>query len=132
MMLTCAPVSTTGFHDSIFFSDDDRLHFLRLVARVVERFSWICYAYCLMDNHYHLIVELRRANLSLALQWLNMSYSGWFNRRHERFGTWWAERFKSVVVEDQPSSLEAVAAWYGPTINLAHSRHECVNPFRNR
>jgi hypothetical protein len=59
-----------------------------------------------MDNHYHLIVELRRANLSLALQWLNLSYSAWFNRRHDRVGHLFQGRFKSVLFSAPASALE--------------------------
>jgi hypothetical protein len=52
-----------------------------------------------MDNHYHLLLELQRPNLSRAIQWLNVSYSVWFNRRHRRNGYLFQGRFKSVVVD---------------------------------
>ena len=50
----------------------------------------------------------RMGDVSMFMKELKQRFSKWFNRRHERFGTLWAERFKSVIVEDQPSSLEAV------------------------
>ena len=53
----------------------------------------------------------RMGDVSMFMKELKQRFSKWFNRRHERFGTLWAERFKSVIVEDQPSSLEAVAAY---------------------
>src|SRR5258708_38313654 len=53
-----------------------------------------------MGNHYHLLVETPEANLSRAMQWLNVSYSIWFNRRHDRAGHLLQGRFKAVVVED--------------------------------
>ena len=52
----------------------------------------------------------RMGDVSAFMGELKQRFSRWYNRTHERFGTLWAERFKSVVVEDQPGSLEAVAA----------------------
>jgi putative transposase len=59
-----------------------------------------------MDNHYHLLLELMEANLSRAAQWLNLSYSMWFNQRHERSGHLLQGRFKSVVVNREEWGLE--------------------------
>jgi len=59
----------------------------------------------LMDNHYHLLLELAEANLSRAVQWLNVSYSVWFNRRHHRSGHLFQGRFKSVVVSPDEWAL---------------------------
>ena len=53
----------------------------------------------------------RMGDVSAYMKELKQRFSRWYNRRHDRFGTLWAERFKSVIVEDQPSSLEAVAAY---------------------
>lgn len=91
---------------AIFRDDRDRAHFLELLEIMVGRFGLLLHCFVLMDNHYHLIVELRRANLSLALQWLNMSYSGWFNRRHDRAGHLFQGRFKSVLFSAPASALE--------------------------
>jgi len=49
-----------------------------------ERFEVRVHAYVLMDNHYHLLLETRAANLTQAMQWLQVSYTVWFNRRHRR------------------------------------------------
>ena len=57
-------------------------------------------AYVLMDNHYHLLLETPEPNLSAVGQWLNVSYSVWFNRRHRRSGHLFQGRFKAVIVED--------------------------------
>ena len=57
----------------IFKDDRDRLHFLELVGEVVERFRLRAHAYVLMDNHYHLLLELGEANLARAVQWVNRS-----------------------------------------------------------
>jgi len=58
------------------------------------------HAYCLLGNHYHLILQTPDANLSQGMQWLGLSYSSWFNARHRRVGPLFQGRFKSVPVED--------------------------------
>ena len=82
----------------IYRDERDRRHFVELVEEMVGRFRLRVHAYVLMNNHYHLMVELGEANLSRAFQWLNVSYSVWFNRRHERSGHLFQGRFKSVVI----------------------------------
>jgi REP element-mobilizing transposase RayT len=72
-----------------------------------------------MDNHYHLILELTELNLSRAGQWLNGSYSTWFNRRHRRCGHLFQGRFKAVIVDPEE--------W-----GLALSRYVHLNPVRIR
>ncbi len=84
----------------IYRDDFDRAHFLELLAELGERFGARVHAYVLMDNHFHLLLETPEANLSEAMQWLNVSYSVWFNRRHNRVGHLFQGRFKAVVVED--------------------------------
>jgi REP element-mobilizing transposase RayT len=71
---------------AIFREDRDREHFCQWLAEMVERFDIRLHALVLMDNHDHLILELTGLNLSRAGQWLNGSYSTWFNRRHRRCG----------------------------------------------
>src|SRR5438046_9253599 len=70
----------------IFWSDSDRELFLSILAQVVSRYGWLCHAYCLMDNHYHLLVETPKANLSLGMRQLNGVYKQAFNRHHQRRG----------------------------------------------
>jgi REP element-mobilizing transposase RayT len=60
---------------AIYRVDGDRAHFLELLAQATEQFGIRVHAYVLMDNHYHLLIETPEANLSRALQWLNVSYS---------------------------------------------------------
>jgi len=83
----------------IFRDNRDRAHFCSLLGEMVGRFQVRLHAFVLMDNHYHLIVELTEPNLSRTGQWLNVSYSVWFNRRHGRSGHLFQGRFKSVVVD---------------------------------
>ena len=67
----------------IYRQDADRKHFLELFPLWVERFGCQLHAYVLMDNHYHLLAETPEPNLSRAMQWLNTSYSVWFNRHYQ-------------------------------------------------
>jgi len=83
----------------IYREPADRLRFLELVADCCQRFQVWLWGYILMDNHYHLGVETPEANLSRAMQWLNGSYSIWFNRRYRRSGHLFQGRFRSVLVD---------------------------------
>ncbi len=95
-------MTARGNEQRLTFRDDrDREHFLELLAQWVDRFRLRLHAYVLMPNHYHLLAETTEANLSQAMQWLNVSYTVWFNRRHQRVGRLFQGRFKSVIVESE-------------------------------
>lgn len=91
---------------AIYRDDHDRLHFCELLEEMVQRFGVRLHAYVLMENHYHLILELTESNLSRSAQWLNVSYSVWFNHRHERSGHLFQGRFKSITVDPAQWGLE--------------------------
>lgn len=84
---------------AVFRDDDDRRRFLETLAEMVERFGVRLHAYCLMPNHYHLLVETPRANLSQAIGWLQVTYTVRFNRRHRRSGHLFQGRFKAQLIE---------------------------------
>ena len=84
---------------AIFRSDRDRERFLDLLGECRVRFGLRIHAYVLMTNHYHLIVETAKGQLSRALHWLNVSYTVWFNRRHRRSGHLFQGRFKGILLE---------------------------------
>ena len=86
--------------------DDDRGAFLDVLASTCERFNWICHAYCLMTNHYHLLVETPDANLSKGMHQLNGVYTQYVNRRHGRVGHLFQGRFKGILVERDSYLLE--------------------------
>jgi putative transposase len=90
----------------IYLEDGDREHFLEILGSSVKRFHWICHAYCLLGNHYHLLLETPEPNLSRGMQYLNGVYTQWFNRRHARYGHLFQGRFKSIVVEKDSYLLE--------------------------
>lgn len=89
----------------IFLHDRDRTHFCELLPEWVERFGIALHAYVLMDNHYHLLGETSEPNLSQAMQWLNLSYTAWFNRRRQRSGHLFQGRFKSIIFDPNACAL---------------------------
>ena len=92
--------------ERIYLTDGDRLEFLDVLDQVASRFGWICHAYCLMSNHYHLLVETPAANLSKGMQLLNGVYTQRFNRATKRSGHVFQGRFKAVLVEKESHLLE--------------------------
>ncbi len=90
----------------VFEDDEDQANFLNLIEETVDRFNWHCYAYCLMDNHYHLLVETIEANLSLGMRHINGVCTQQFNRRHNRVGHLFQGRFKSILVDRDACLLE--------------------------
>jgi REP element-mobilizing transposase RayT len=90
----------------IFDDDRDRKGFLFTLDDVVQRYRWICHAYCLMENHYHLLIETPEANLSRGMRQLNGVYTQRFNRRHKKTGHLFEGRFKAILVEKENYLLE--------------------------
>jgi REP-associated tyrosine transposase len=90
----------------IFLGDSDRHLFLDVLGVAIERCHWLCHAYCLMTNHYHLVLETPKANLSRGMRHLNGLYTQRFNRRHERVGHLFQGRFTGILVERESHLLE--------------------------
>ena len=84
---------------TIFDGETECEHFLDLLGEVRERYRFVIHAYCLLDTHWHAIVQTPDANLSQGMQWLGLAYSSWYNGRHRRAGPLFQGRFKSVPVE---------------------------------
>jgi REP element-mobilizing transposase RayT len=91
---------------AIFRDDVDRERFLEILLDTVSLRKWVCHAYCLMDNHYHLLIETPEPNLSRGMRSLNGEYTQAFNRRHRRPGHVFQGRYKSVLVEKERHLLE--------------------------
>jgi REP-associated tyrosine transposase len=91
---------------AIFRDDKDRESFLNTLAQVTARFHWICHAYCLMSNHYHLVIETPDGNLSKGMRQLNGVYTQAFNKRHRRVGHIFQGRFKGILVQKDSHFLE--------------------------
>ena len=83
----------------IYRDPADRQRFLETLEEAVDRFGLVVHAYCLLGNHYHLLLQTPRANLTGALGWLQATYSIRFNRRHKRSGHLFQGRFKAHLVE---------------------------------
>jgi REP element-mobilizing transposase RayT len=91
---------------TIFVDDKDRGRFLDAVGEMSERFNIDIFAYVLMDNHYHLLVRTRRANLKKAMHWFGTTYTQRFNRRHFRSGHLFQGRYKSIIIENDAYLLQ--------------------------
>ena len=93
----------------IALDDADRLAWMRLRAEVDDRFGWITYAFCLMGNHYHLVVEAALDRLSRGLHRLNGVYAQRFNARHDRVGHVFQARFDARSIESDDYAEAACA-----------------------
>jgi len=101
-------INHRGNHqDYIFRDDNDRKLFLKLFQTTIKRMNWICHAYCLMGNHYHLLLEIPEGILSRGMAWLNSLYTQKFNKRYGTPGHLFQGRFKSRLIEDNMQFLMA-------------------------
>lgn len=91
---------------SIYLDEADRGAFLDIVSSAVKRYNWLCHAYCLMTNHYHLVIETPDGNLSEGMRHINGVYTQFFNRKHETVGHLFQGRFKAILVEKDSHLLE--------------------------
>jgi putative transposase len=103
----------------IFADETDCAEFVQLLVESLERYDVALHAYVLMGNHYHLMAETRRANLSRWMHWLTTAYTVYFNRRHRRVGHLFQGRYKSIVVEAE-----------GYCLSLSRYLH--LNPVRGK
>ncbi len=103
--------------EDIYLEDNDRFNFLQILTLVCERYNWVCHSYCLMSNHYHLLIETPDANLSQGMRQLNGVYTQKFNRNHNRDGHVFQGRYKAILIQ-KDSYL------------LALSRYIVLNPVR--
>lgn len=94
--------------EDIYLDDDDRRLFLVVLSEVCARFNWLLHAYCLMGNHYHLLVETPDGNLSKGMRQMNGVYTQRFNRKHGRVGHVFQGRYKAIIVHKESYLLELV------------------------
>ena len=92
----------------IYLSDLDREFFVRLLRKVVRECGWRLFAYTLMDNHYHLLVQTPDPNIATGLHQLNFTYARHFNGAHGLTGHLFEKRYASVVVEEDDHFLELI------------------------
>ena len=82
--------------------------FLDLFGRVCEQFNWSCHAYCLMTNHYHVVIETGDGNLSKGMRHMNGVYTQAFNRQHRRVGHVFQGRYKAILCQKDAYAMELV------------------------
>ncbi len=92
--------------EDIYLDDNDRETYLNVLSDVCQRFNWTIHAYCLMSNHYHLLVETPDSNLAKGMRQLNGVYTQRFNRRHTRAGHVFQGRYKAILVQKESYLLE--------------------------
>jgi len=105
--------------EDIYDDDSDRMRWLEILGDVCECYNWRVHAYCLMDNHYHLVVETIEGNLSKGMRQLNGVYTQYFNRRHNHTGHLFQGRYKAIHVDKESYLLEL-------------TRYVVLNPIRAR
>ena len=92
--------------DAIFLDDQDRATLIKILARTLRVCDAHAFAFCLMGNHYHLVLQTRQANLSVLMRRVNSLYSLTFNQRHRRHGHVFEGRFFAVHVDRDAYLLE--------------------------
>lgn len=90
----------------IYRDEEDRALFLSILHSVNQKYNWRCHAYCLMDNHYHLVIETPDGNLSKGMRQLNGVYTQACNKRHNRVGHIFQGRYKAIVIDKESHLLE--------------------------
>jgi putative transposase len=102
-------VISRGIERRAIFSDDtDRRRYLSILEKAVAKFRFHLYAYCLMDNHVHLALEVGTMPISRIMRSVNTTYAGYFNARHRRSGYLFQGRYKSFVVDCEPYLLSLI------------------------
>jgi len=113
-------VTSRGNNKNPVFEDDhDREAFLMTLQHVIKRYHWICHTYCLMTNHYHLLIETPEGNLSLGMRQLNGVYTQSFNKDHVRTGHLFQGRYRAILIQKDSHLLEVC-------------RYVVLNPVRAR
>jgi REP element-mobilizing transposase RayT len=97
---------------SIFLDDVDRQDFIKTLAEACQKTGWQVHAFCLMGNHYHLVIETPNANLVAGMSWLQSSYTIRLNRRHKLIGHVLSGRYKAQVVDGSGNGYLRTACDY--------------------
>ena len=111
--------------EAVFEDDQDRQRFLETVAEACQKTSWQVHAYCLMSNHFHLVIETPQPNLVAGMKWLLGTYTGRHNRRHKEFGHLFSGRYKALVVDGSGNGYLKTVCDY---VHLNPTRAQLVEP----
>jgi len=102
----CYHITSRGNRkEKIFYTDNDRIVFLEKLNETFKKYSFVCYAYCLMENHYHLFVRTPYANITEGMHYINASYTNWFKAKHNIVGVIFQGRYKSILVDENNYGL---------------------------
>src|ERR1035438_7001666 len=85
--------------EAIFEDDEDRQRFLQTLTEACEKTGWQVHAYCLMRNHFHLVIETPQPNLVAGMKWLLGTYTSRYHRRHKEFGHLFSGQYKALIVD---------------------------------
>lgn len=91
---------------NIYTDEEDHKAFLVILGEITRRYHVLCHAYCLMGNHYHLLLETVEGNLCRAMRYLNGVYTQIFNRKHHKCGHVFQGRYKAVLIQKSSHLLE--------------------------
>lgn len=91
----------------LFIDDEDRNRFIYILGKMKENNSYYLYAYCLMDNHVHLLVKEGEDSISRTMKRVGVTYAYYFNRKYVRVGHLFQDRFRSEAIEDDLYLLSA-------------------------
>jgi putative transposase len=91
---------------TIFHNEKDWKKFIQFMERVIEKYNWICHAYCLMGTHYHILLETPDANMVVGMKYLNQLYSQFYNWKYQRVGPVLQGRYKAWLVEKEEKFLD--------------------------
>jgi putative transposase len=114
-------ISRGDGREAIFLNDADREDFCRTLGRTCQKTGWQVHAYCLMTNHFHLVVETPQPNLALGMKWLLGTYTQRFNFRKEHWGHLFGGRYKAQLIDER-----------SPTYLLCACNYVHLNPVRAR
>jgi putative transposase len=104
----CYHVTARGNEQKAIVRDDlDREDWVATFALICVRFGWRCLEWCLMDNHFHFVVQTPKPNLARGMQQLNGRYAQRFNQRHDRVGHLFQGRYKALLTQNDGHLLEA-------------------------
>ena len=111
--------------EPIFNDDKDRLRFLDTLGEACAKTGWLVHAYCLMKNHFHLVIETPQPNLVAGMRWLLSTYTGRYNRRHKEFGHLFSGRYKALLVDGSNTGYLKTACDY---VHLNPARAKLLGP----
>lgn len=101
----------------IFLEDEDRFKFIKILKKVKQKKEYTLYAYCLMNNHVHLLIKEKDEQLFQIMKRINVSYAYYFNKKYQQIGHLFQDRFKSEPIEDESYLLVVLSYIHNNPLN---------------